>query len=137
MQDHLNTHHTRSFYEHLPAGQAFELAQRFEFHSTPKSARWLNMIEIELSTLARGCLHRRIPTLEQLQAEVLALIQQRHERQIPIQWQFSITAARDKLSRHYTQLNEGNLKLKMSLNLIYRILDRLLLIFYTWLDIMK
>src|SRR5581483_1856180 len=36
-------------YEHLPAAEAFALAERFEFHYTPKSASWLNMIEIEFS----------------------------------------------------------------------------------------
>lgn len=31
VQDNLNTHTTAAFYDHLPAGEAFELAQRFEF----------------------------------------------------------------------------------------------------------
>ena len=112
VQDNLNTHTASSFYEHMPADQAFALAQRFEFHYTPKSASWLNMIEIEFSALARGCLQRRIPTLEQLESEVLTLIQQRHEQRLPIRWQFSITAARDKLNRHYETIHEGNLKFK-------------------------
>ena len=88
MQDNLNTHNASSFYEQLPADEAFALAQRFTFHYTPKSASWLNMIEIEFSALARQCLHRRIPTLEQLEREVLALIQQRHDRRLTLPWQF-------------------------------------------------
>ncbi len=63
VQDNLNTHNASSFYEHLPAEEAFALAQRFEFYYTPKSASWLNMIEIEFSALSRACLDRRIPTL--------------------------------------------------------------------------
>jgi hypothetical protein len=60
VQDNLNTHDTSAFYENLPADEALALAERFEFYFTPKSASWLNMIEIEFSALARQCLHRRI-----------------------------------------------------------------------------
>ncbi len=70
VQDNLNTHNASSFYEHLPADEAFALAQRFEFHYTPKSASWLNMIEIEFSAVSRQCLSRRIPTIESLEKEV-------------------------------------------------------------------
>jgi hypothetical protein len=35
VQDNLNTHNASAFYEHLPAEQAFALAQRFEFVSPP------------------------------------------------------------------------------------------------------
>ncbi|MGH1339881.1 MAG: IS630 family transposase, partial [Aureispira sp.] len=58
--DNLNTHNFGSFYEHMTAEQASALAQRFEFVFTPKSASWLNMIEIEFSALSRQCLNRRI-----------------------------------------------------------------------------
>ena len=108
VQDNLNTHNASSFYEHLPVEEAFVLAQRFEFYYTPKSASWLNMIEIEFSALARGCLHRRIPTQAQLEREVLALVNERHEQRIKIDWQFSIVSARQKLSRHYQQMNPMN-----------------------------
>ncbi|MGR3278430.1 IS630 family transposase [Acaryochloris marina NIES-2412] len=108
VQDNLNTHNASSFYEHLPADEAFALAQRFEFHYTPKSASWLNMIEIEFSALARGCLHRRIPSIEQLSQQVLALVDERHEQRIKIHWQFSIQAARNKFSRHYEKMNDDN-----------------------------
>ena len=104
VQDNLNTHNASSFYEYLPAEEAFALAQRFEFHYTPKSASWLNMIEIEFSALARGCLHQRIPTQAQLECEVLALIQERHDQRIRINWQFSLEAARDKFQRHYAKI---------------------------------
>jgi hypothetical protein len=53
VQDNLNTHNASSFYENLPASEAFSLAERFEFYYTPKSASWLNMIEIEFSAVAR------------------------------------------------------------------------------------
>lgn len=104
VQDNLNTHNASSFYEYLSAEDAFALAQRFEFHYTPKSASWLNMIEIEFSALARGCLHQRIPTQDQLEQEVLALVQERHDQRIRINWQFSIEAAREKFQRHYGKI---------------------------------
>ena len=110
VQDNLNTHHPASFYAHLPADEAFALAQRFEFCYTPKSASWLNMIEIEFSALARQCLNRRIPTHERLAKEVLALIKQRHDKQIRINWQFSIESARSKLNRAYADIQPDNLK---------------------------
>jgi transposase len=110
VQDNLNTHNASSFYEHLPADEAFTLAQRFEFYYTPKAASWLNMIEIEFSALSRQCLDRRIPTIEQLGAEVLALIKERNEKKIKIHWQFSIEVAREKLNRHYKKVNGQNFK---------------------------
>lgn len=108
VQDNLNTHTTAAFYDHLPAHEAFALAQRFEFYYTPKAASWLNMIEIEFSALARQCLNRRIPTIQQLQKEVLALVKKRNDQQIKINWQFSIESARNKLNRQYQKVNLDN-----------------------------
>jgi len=112
VQDNLNTHNASSFYEHLPAEEAFALAQKIEFHYTPKSASWLNMIEIEFSALARECLHRRIATQELLESEVLALVKERAEKQIKINWQFSLKTAREKLNSHYSRVNAENTKYK-------------------------
>jgi hypothetical protein len=53
VQDNLNAHTASAFYDRLPAAAAFALAERFEFYYTPRAARWLNMIEIEFSALAR------------------------------------------------------------------------------------
>lgn len=112
VQDNLNTHNASSFYEHLPAADAFALAERFEFNYTPKSASWLNMIEIEFSALSRQCLDRRIPTQEQLEKEVLALVKERAEKKIKIHWQFSIETARTKLNKHYQRVNPDNIQYK-------------------------
>lgn len=112
VQDNLNTHNASAFYENLPAAEAFALAQRFEFHYTPKSGSWLNMIEIEFSAVARQCLNRRIPSIEQLEKEVLALIKERHDKRIKINWQFSIESARTKLNRHYQGVFANNINAK-------------------------
>lgn len=110
VQDNLNTHDASAFYEHLPADEALALAERFEFHFTPKSASWLNMIEIEFSALARQCLNRRIPTRERLQQEILALVQERAAKHIQIHWQFSLQSARTKLNAHYMAVQSDNKK---------------------------
>ena len=77
VQDNLNTHDISAFYENLPADEARALAKRFEFYYTPKSASWLNMIEIEFSALTRLCLNRRIPTIAELESEILAIVADR------------------------------------------------------------
>ena len=112
--DNLNTHDISAFYENLPADKAFALAQRFEFFFTPKAASWLNMIEIEFSALARLCLKRRIPSLEKLEAEVMAIIADRNRKRIKINWQFSIGDCRAKLNSRYSFVNEANSKFKKS-----------------------
>lgn len=108
--DNLNTHDFSAFYENLPADEAFALAQRFEFFFTPKSASWLNMIEIEFSALSRLCLQRRIPTQERLASEVLAFVADRNRKGIRINWQFSIDASREKLNARYSVVNVSNSK---------------------------
>lgn len=101
IEDNLNTHNASSFYENLPPDEAFALAQRFEYHHTPKKGSWLNMAELELSAIARICLDRRIASIEELRREVEAIVEEREKLEIKIAWQFSITQARAKLNRHY------------------------------------
>ena len=108
VQDNLNTHSTSSFYQAFSAEEAFALSQRFEFYFTPRRASWLNMIEIEFSALSKQCLSRRIPTKEELTKEVLAIVKEREEKAIKIEWQFSIESARNKLNRHYREVNTDN-----------------------------
>jgi hypothetical protein len=112
VQDNLNTHSTSAFYESFSAEEAFALAQRFEFYYTPKKASWLNMIEVEFSALSKQCLNRRIATKEELSKEVLAIVKEREEKAIKINWQFSIESARGKLKRHYQQVNAENARYK-------------------------
>lgn len=114
VQDNLNTHDISAFYENLPADEAFALAQRFEFYFTPKSASWLNMIEIEFSALTRLCLNRRIPTFEQLETQIQTFLTERDHQKIKIDWQFSIQTARHKLNSHYSTVQSDNSKFKIT-----------------------
>ena len=108
VQDNLNTHNSGSFYESLPAEEALALAQRFEMHYTPKKGSWLNIAELELSALSRICLRRRIKSIEELDREVQAIVKERNELKIKVEWQFTITQAREKLSRHYEEVTSKN-----------------------------
>jgi hypothetical protein len=108
VQDNLNTHNTSSFYENLPPAEAFSLAQRFEMHYTPKKGSWLNIAELELSALSRICLSRRILSIEELDREIQALVKERNELRIKVEWQFSISQAREKLGRHYENVKSKN-----------------------------
>jgi hypothetical protein len=112
VQDNLNTHSISAFYEAFDAEEAFALSQRFEFYYTPKRASWLNQIEIEFSALSKQCLSRRIATKQQLEKEVKAIVKEREEKAIKIDWQFSIGSARTKLNRHYQQVNAENAQYK-------------------------
>jgi transposase len=101
VQDNLNTHTPGSFYATFPAEEAFALAERFQMHYTPKHASWLNMVEIELSILARQCLKRRIGDMKTLEREVLAWVEERNAQRATVQWRFTKNDARTKLERHY------------------------------------
>ena len=43
VQDNLNTHTRASLYEVFPAAEARRLAERFEWHYTPKHGSWLDI----------------------------------------------------------------------------------------------
>jgi DDE superfamily endonuclease len=112
--DNLNTHDHSAFYEAFNAETAEWLSQRLDFVYTPKSASWLNMVEIEFSALSRLCLNRRIPCMRQLEKQVLAFFNERTLKGVKINWQFSVKDARKKLNRHYAEVNPLNEKYKFT-----------------------
>lgn len=101
VQDNLNTHTTGAFYERFDGQTARALAERFEFHFTPKKGSWLNMAEIELSCLSRNCLDRRIATQEEVAEQLAVRVESRNSEKARIEWQFTISKAREKFKRHY------------------------------------
>ena len=46
--------------------------------------------------------------MEELDREIQALVKERNELKIKVEWQFSITQAREKLSRHYEKVKTKN-----------------------------
>lgn len=101
VQDNLNTHNPSSFYQTFESSVAFELTQRFDMCYTPKSASWLNMVEIELSVLSRQCLSRRIGQVSELERQVNAWAEARNRKQVRVNWQFTLNHARRKVKRFY------------------------------------
>jgi len=99
-----NSRLTALWYETFEPQEARRLAERIEFHYTPKHGSWLNMAEIELSALNGQCLDRRIPDLETLRNSMAAWENDRNNRQSHINWRFSTTDARIKLKHLYPKL---------------------------------
>lgn len=101
VQDNLNTHSPASLYEAFPPAEARRLIARFEFHFTPKHGSWLNIAELELSTLTRGCLDRRIPDRATLAKELQQWTTCRNNAFKKINWHFKTEDARIKLTKLY------------------------------------
>jgi hypothetical protein len=101
VQDNLNTHKPASLYEAFPPAEARRLAERFEWHYTPKHGSWLDMAECELSVLSRQCLDRRIPDKQTLTDEVAAWQDGRNKKHAKADWQFTTAHARVNLKRLY------------------------------------
>ena len=101
VQDNLSTHTTASLYAAFPAPEARRLAERFEWHYTPKHGSWLDMAESELGVLATQCLDRRIPDKTKLTEEVAAWQENRNKHHAKADWQFTTADARVKLKRLY------------------------------------
>ena len=100
--DNLNTHEPASFYEAYPPHIAYHLAQKFEFHYTPKHGSWLNIAETELSSLAIQCLgNQRVDSIDALNEILAAWEKDRNSRQKGVNWRFTAEDARIKLKRLY------------------------------------
>ena len=103
MQDNLSTHTPGALYAAFPAPEARRILRRLEFHYTPKHARWLNMVEIEIGVLKSQCLDRRIDDRERRDREIAAWQQQRNTGGAHIKWMFTTDKARAKMGRAYPQ----------------------------------
>jgi len=101
VQDNLSTHKPASLYQAFPAPQARRLAERFEWHYTPKHGSWLDMAESELAVLFSQCLDRRIPDKPKLISEVAAWEKARNKYNTVADWQFTTDDARVKLKTLY------------------------------------
>ncbi len=105
VMDNLNTHSPASFYETFEPKEARRLANRFEFHYTPKHGSWLNMAEIELGVLIRQCLSRRIADKAALEGEVNAWQNDRNGKVVKVNWRFTSADARIKLKSLYPKID--------------------------------
>jgi hypothetical protein len=87
--DNLSTHKPAALYEAFAPAEARRLAEKIEWHYTPKHGSWLNVAEMELSVLARQCLDRRIPDQEALRREVNAWVEKRNKAVVKVDWLFT------------------------------------------------
>ena len=100
--DNLNTHKPASLYKAFAANEARRIAEKIEFHYTPKHGSWLNMAEIELSVLSRQCLSRRmVSDQDTLRHEIQTWQTSRNEQGATVNWQFTTDDARIKLKTLY------------------------------------
>jgi hypothetical protein len=102
--DNLNTHTPASLYDTFPPEQARRIAERLEWHYTPKHGSWLNMAEVELAALSKQCLGRRVGSVDHLRRQVAAWEADRNERQVGVRWRFTTADARIKLHQLYPSI---------------------------------
>lgn len=102
--DNLNTHDPACLYEAFPPAEARRLAERFEWHHTPKHGSWLDMAESELAVLAGQCLNRRIATRPALEREIAAWETPRNRTARAVDWRFTTADARIRLKRLYPKI---------------------------------
>lgn len=99
LTDNLNIHATASLYKAFKPKEARRLAERFEWHYTPK--RWLDMAEIEIGIMSRQALARPLPDLESFKEQVRICTIKRNAECRKINWQFTTEDAKIKLARLY------------------------------------
>lgn len=101
VQDNLNTHTPAALYEAFEPVEARRLAERFEWHYTPKHGSWLNTAEVELSVLSRQCLARRIHDQHSLRQQVGAWQADQNKIEAKANWHFTTEDARTSLKQLY------------------------------------
>lgn len=68
--DNLNIHAEASLYKAFKPEEARRLAERFEWHYTPKHGSWLDMAEIGIGIMGRQALAKPLPDMESFQEQV-------------------------------------------------------------------
>lgn len=96
VEDNLSTHNKHMLIEHLGEKLGKKLARKIEWHFTPKHASWLDQAEIEIHSLSKQCLNRRIPDFHTMQSEVAACVRKRNRDKCGIKWQFTREKAKQK-----------------------------------------
>ena len=99
--DNLNIHAEASLYKAFKPEEARRLAERFEWHYTPKHGSWLDMAEIGIGIMGRQALAKPLPDMESFQEQVHIWTIKRNAECKKINWQFKTTDARIKLAKLY------------------------------------
>ena len=101
VMDNLNTHSTASLYEAFSPEVALRLASKLEIHYTPKHGSWLDMAEIEIGVMSRQCLKGYLSDKASVMKQVQAWCNERNNRKVSVDWQFTTSDARVKLKSLY------------------------------------
>lgn len=104
VQDNLNTHSAASLYATFKPAEARRLAERFEFHFTPKHGSWLNIAEIELSVLSRQCTSDYFSCAGELKRAISRWERERNSNCKGVNWRFTTEEARIKLKQLYPSI---------------------------------
>ena len=99
--DNLNTHTPASLYKAFSPEEAHRLANRFEWHYTPKHGSWLDMAEIEIGVMCRQALAKPLPDMDSFRKQIKAWTCKRNIECVKVNWQFTTKEARIKLKRLY------------------------------------
>jgi len=99
--DNLNTHSPASLYKAFSPEEAHRIANRFEWHYTPKHGSWLDMAEIEIGIMCRQALAKPLPDMDSFKKQVKSWTLRRNIECSKVNWQFTTNDARIKLKRLY------------------------------------
>jgi len=106
--DNLNTHATDALIEIFGKVEADRILARLVLHPTPLHASWLNMAEIDLSTMTSQCLDRRIPDEWTLTIELIAWESRRNQVHRPIHWSFDWKRAKRLFKKRKRRNSSGS-----------------------------
>jgi len=99
--DNLNTHDFASLYKTFEPKEAHRLANRFEWHYTPKHGSWLDMAEIEIGVMCRQALAKPLSDMESFKTQVKSWTVRRNIECAKVDWRFTTKDARIKLKKLY------------------------------------
>ena len=102
--DNLNIHAAASLYKAFGPEEAHRLANRLEWHYTPKHGSWLNIAEIEIGVMCRQALSKPLPDLDSFKKQVMAWSFRRNAECSKVDWQFTTSDARIKLKKLYPSI---------------------------------
>jgi hypothetical protein len=102
--DNPDTHKASSLYERFTPEEAGRIPDKPEIHYTPKHGSRLDMAEIGFGVLQRQCPDCRIPDQETLKQKAADWEQNRNQKSVTVNWQFTTEDARIKLRKLYPSI---------------------------------